>query len=165
MNDEFIKRAFRHMAWANSEMLKVLGSLTDEEVNLSAWNPDRTVAKIAHHIIVAEGRLISRATGSQAPQEDDPPSTAAGVYALFPIFEERDAKILSLVDLPEEIHKFKRFGMESEFLTSTILVQAFHHASEHRAQISDILAANGRDVFNLDAVDLWHFEVMERNGL
>jgi hypothetical protein len=37
-------------------------------------------------------------------------------------------------------------------------VQAIHHASEHRAQISDILAANNLDVLNLDEIDLWSFE-------
>ncbi|MEY2628973.1 MAG: hypothetical protein RL066_789, partial [Actinomycetota bacterium] len=63
---------------------------------------------------------------------------------------------------PDEMRKFVRYGTEVEFLTSTILVQAVHHASEHRAQISDILAANKMDVLNLDDIDLWSFEKYSR---
>ena len=76
--------------------------------------------------------------------------------------KERDAQLLELVNFPDEGHKFLRYGVEVEFLTSTILVQAVHHASEHRAQIADILAANQMDVLNLDEIDLWSFEMWER---
>jgi hypothetical protein len=75
----------------------------------------------------------------------------------------RDAQLLSLIDTPDEVRKFVRYGNEVEFLTSTILVQAVHHASEHRAQISDILAANKMDVLNLDEIDLWSFEKWEKS--
>jgi hypothetical protein len=37
--------------------------------------------------------------------------------------------------------------------------------SEHRAQISDILAANNMDVLNLDEIDLWSFEKWEKSIL
>ena len=41
-------------------MLTILQGLPDEAINFSAWNPDWTVGTIAHHIVIAEGRLISR---------------------------------------------------------------------------------------------------------
>jgi DNA replication protein DnaC len=69
-----------------------------------------------------------------------------------------------LVDTPDEMRIFVRYGNEVAFLTSTILVQAVHHASEHRAQISDILAANKMDVLNLDEIDLWSFEKWEKSN-
>jgi len=41
---------------------------------------------------------------------------------------------------------------------STILSQAIHHATEHRAQIASALEAKGFTPINLDDLDLWEFE-------
>jgi uncharacterized damage-inducible protein DinB len=150
------------MAWANKQMLEILKGLPDEAINFSAWNPDWTVGTIAHHIVIAEGRLISRIIQQPAPAEFDPPKNASDIAQLISVCAERDAQLLSLINTPDEMRKFVRYGNEVEFLTSTILVQAVHHASEHRAQISDILAANNMDVLNLDEIDLWSFEKFER---
>mgnify|MGYP002127317835 FL=1 len=152
------------MAWANAQMFSILKGLPDEAINFSAWNPDWTVGKIAHHIVIAEGRLISRILNQPSPAESDAPTTAEGIGELIAICAERDAQLLSLIHTPDEMRTFVRYGNEVEFLTSTILVQAVHHASEHRAQISDILAANKMDVLNLDEIDLWSFEKWERTA-
>ena len=151
------------MAWANKQMLTILQGLPNEAINFSAWNPDWTVGTIAHHIVIAEGRLISRITQQPAPVEFDPPKTASDVSQLITVCAERDAQLLSLINTPDEMRAFVRYGNEVEFLTSTTLVQALHHASEHRAQISDILAANSMDVLNLDEIDLWSFEKWEKS--
>jgi hypothetical protein len=95
--------------------------------------------------------------------EFDPSKSASDISGLINVCEERDAQLLSLIDTPDEKRAFLRYGKEVEFLTSTILVQAVHHASEHRAQISDILAANKMDVLNLDEIDLWSFEKWENS--
>jgi uncharacterized damage-inducible protein DinB len=163
MNNPLVERSFKHMAWANAQMFSILKDLPDEAINFSAWNPDWTVGKIAHHIVIAEGRLISRITNQPAPAENDAPTTAEGIGELIAICAERDAQLLSLIHTPDEMRTFVRYGNEVEFLTSTILVQAVHHASEHRAQISDILAANKMDLLNLDEIDLWSFEKWEKS--
>ena len=163
MSNPLVERSFKHMAWANKQMLTLLKGLPDEAINFSAWNPDWTVGTIAHHIVIAQGRLISRIIQQSPPVEFDPPKNAADISQLITICGDRDAQLLSLINTPDEMRKFVRYGDEVEFLTSTILVQAVHHASEHRAQISDILAANNMDVLNLDEIDLWSFEKFERN--
>ena len=151
------------MAWANAQMFSILRGLPNEAINFSAWNPDWTVGKIAHHIVIAEGRLISRILNQPSPAENDAPTSSEGIKELISICADRDAQLLSLIDTPDELRKFVRYGNEVEFLTSTILVQAVHHASEHRAQISDILATNKMDVLNLDEIDLWSFEKWEKS--
>ncbi len=163
MSNPLVERSFKHMAWANKQMLEILKNLPDEAINFSAWNPDWTVGTIAHHIVIAEGRLISRIIQQPAPPEFEPPKNAAEIGTLITTCAERDAQLLSLTNTADEMRTFVRYGTEVEFLTSTILVQAVHHASEHRAQISDILAANKMDVLNLDEIDLWSFEKFERN--
>jgi uncharacterized damage-inducible protein DinB len=163
MNNPLVERAFKHMAWANAQMFSILKGLPNEAINFSAWNPDWTVGKIAHHIVIAEGRLISRILNQPSPDESDAPTTSEEINELITVCAERDAQLFSLIDTPDELRKFVRYGNEVEFLTSTILVQAVHHASEHRAQISDILAANKMDVLNLDEIDLWSFERWEKS--
>jgi uncharacterized damage-inducible protein DinB len=163
MNNPLVERSFKHMAWANAQMFSILRGLPNEAINFSAWNPDWTVGKIAHHIVIAEGRLISRILNQPSPDENDAPTSSEGIKELISICADRDAQLLSLIDTPDEVRKFVRYGNEVEFLTSTILVQAVHHASEHRAQISDILATNKMDVLNLDEIDLWSFEKWEKS--
>ena len=163
MSIAIVERSLKHMAWANSQMLNILSELPDEAINFSAWNPDWTVGKIVHHIVTAQGRLIARITGESAPEELPELSTAAGVNDLIPVFKARDARILALSSSPQEMRTFLMYGNEVEFLTSTLLVQSFHHATDHRAQISDILAANKMDVINLDSLSLFPFEKWERS--
>lgn len=162
MTDPIASRALRHMAWANGQMLTILSQLPDEAINFSAWNPDWTVGKIVHHIVSAQGRLIARISGEVAPEELPDLTTAAGVSDLIPVFKQRDARILDLSSGPDELRQFILYGNEVEFLTSTLFAQAVHHATEHRAQISDILAVNKMDVLNLDSISLFPFEKWER---
>jgi uncharacterized damage-inducible protein DinB len=42
---------------------------------------------------------------------------------------------------------------------STILSQAIHHATEHRAQLASALEAKGFEPVNLDDLDLWSYEI------
>lgn len=154
--------SFKHMAWANKQMLTTLQGLTDEAINSSAWNPDWTVGKVAHHIVIAGGRLISRITKEPAPTELDPPTSTLEIAPLIEVCAQSDAQLLHLAENLNEMQNLVQFGNTVEYRTSTILVQAVHHASEHRAQISDILAANNMDVLDLDEIDLWSFERWER---
>ena len=116
MSNSLVERSFKHMAWANKQMLEILKSLPDEAINFSAWNPDWTVGTIAHHIVIAEGRLISRVIEQPAPAEFDPPKTASEIEKLIAICAERDAQLLSLIDTPDQMRKFVRYGTEVEFL-------------------------------------------------
>jgi uncharacterized damage-inducible protein DinB len=57
---------------------------------------------------------------------------------------------LEFVDYEEKLVKRWR---------STILSQAIHHATEHRAQLAAALEAKGFNPVNLDDLDLWSFEI------
>lgn len=164
MSNPLVERSFKHMAWANKQMLSILKGLSDEAINFSAWNPDWTIGKIAQHIVIAEGRLISRIIEQAPPAELEAQTSASGISDLIDICLKQDAQLLALTSTPDEMRKFVRSGVEVEFRTSTILVQAVHHASEHRAQIAVILALNNLDVLNLDEIDLWSFEKFERGN-
>ena len=157
-----VTRSFNHMRWANNKLFTQLSELPESALNFSAWNSEWTVATIANHIYIAAGRLISRITQENPPEETPSPTSQQEMRKLADLLFERDAKFLSLLNTPDEMRTFTRLGKEASFLTSTILAQAIHHASEHRAQIADILAVNKMDVINLDKIDLWSFERSEK---
>ena len=163
MSDVTLSRLFRHMAWANNQLFTQLSTLPEAALSFSAWNPDWTVGKIANHIVIAQGRLISRLEKKAAPEEIEFELTAQGMKDLTSAAAKNDQKIQTLIDMPEEMLTFIRYGETVSFLSTSVVAQFVHHATEHRAQIADILAVNNMDVINLDAIDLWSFERSERN--
>ena len=162
MADPTLQRLLEHMGWANQQMFTTLRSLPESSLTLSAWNPEWNIGVIAHHIVIASGRLIARISGEQAPAEGPAPTTMDELAVLTALAAERDQRLLELADVQDGPRVFVRYGEEVKFLASTILAQAIHHATEHRAQIADILAVNNQDVMNLDAMDLWSFEMWQR---
>ena len=163
MSDVTLTRLFRHMAWANNQLFTQLSTLPEAALSFSAWNPDWTVGKIANHIVIAQGRLISRIEKRSAPNEIEFPYTSEGMKNLANLAKLNDEKIQTMLDLPEEMLTFIRYGETVSFLNTSVIAQFVHHATEHRAQIADILAVNNMDVINLDAIDLWGFERSERS--
>ena len=151
------------MAWANKELFTQLSTLPESALSYTAWNPDWSVGKIANHIVIAQGRLISRLQKQSAPEEVEFEYTSDGMRKLVAKAAMNDAKIMEFLDIPEEMLTFVRYGETVSFLSTSVIAQFVHHATEHRAQIADIMAVNKMDVINLDAIDLWSFERSERD--
>lgn len=151
------------MTWANNQLFTQLSELPEHALSFSAWNPDWTVGKIANHIVIAQGRLISRLEKKSAPEEVEFPLTSQGMKELATKALVNDQKIQTLLGMPEEMLTFIRYGETVSYLSTSVIAQFVHHATEHRAQIADIMAVNKMDVINLDAIDLWSFERSERN--
>jgi uncharacterized damage-inducible protein DinB len=73
------------------------------------------------------------------------------------VLRDSDAQLLeqsrkSDADVPREFR-----GEQHVFKRSTILSQAVHHATEHRAQAVSALEARGFTSINLDDFDVWSF--------
>lgn len=163
MSDVTLNRVFRHMAWANDRFFHQLSQLPEEAFNFSAWNPEWTVSKVANHIVIAQGRFLTRLQKMEPFPEADFPATKIGMQQLTDKAKENDQQLLKMLDGPDEMLTFIRYGETVSYLRSTVLAQIVHHATEHRAQIADILAVNKMDVMNLDELDLWTFERFERD--
>lgn len=163
MSDPTLSRLFRHMAWANNQLFTQLSTLPESALSYSAWNPEWTVSKIANHIVIAQGRFITRLQRLEPLPESEFEATIEGMNALLQKSAENDVHLQEFLNLPDEMLTFIRYGKSVSFLTSSVLAQVIHHATEHRAQIADILAVNKLDVVNLDALDLWSFERFEEN--
>ena len=73
-----------------------------------------------------------------------------------------DAALRDQAHLPEGVCHYRRpDGTEVTQFRSTIAAQAIHHATEHRAQIADILTEHGIKAIDLDDLDLWAFAQFE----
>lgn len=162
MSDATLSRLFRQMAWANNQVFTKLSELPEEALSFSAWNPEWTVGKIANHIVIAQGRFISRLQKEDPFPEEEFPLTSAGMKALAAKSIENDKKLATFIARPDEMLTFVRYGETVSYLTSSVLAQIINHGTEHRAQIADILAVNNMDVINLDDLDFWAFERFER---
>ena len=146
------------MAWANNLLFNQLSELPESALSFSAWNPEWTVGVIANHIVIAQGRLIARLKKEKYPEETPFPLTSHGMKDLAALSLKNDTELATLIDLPEEILTFGRLDKTVQFSNTTVIAQTVHHATEHRAQIADIMAFNKMDVINLEALDHWTFE-------
>jgi uncharacterized damage-inducible protein DinB len=149
------------MAWANNQVFTQLSTLPENSLQFTAWSPEWSVGKIANHIVIAQGRFISRLQKLDPFPESEFELTSSGMAQLAEKSAANDQKIQEFLDLPDQMLTFLRYGKKVSFLSSSVLAQVIHHATEHRAQIADILAVNDMDVINLDALDLWSFERFE----
>jgi uncharacterized damage-inducible protein DinB len=113
---------------------------------------------------MSQPRLLARLKKEDAPTEIAFPITSEGMKALAAQSLKNDNAFLNLIDQPEEMLTFVRYGKTVSFLNTTIVAQAVNHGIEHRAQIADILAVNKMDVINLDALDPISYERVHRSN-
>jgi uncharacterized damage-inducible protein DinB len=161
--DPTVDRLLRHMAWANAALFARLAELPDEALALASPRNDWTVARIAEHIETAAGRYAARLEGVARPEGSTPPTSAAELAEIAARCAEHDARIRAQAALPDGPAGYSDPGAEMR-ARSTIIGQAIHHATEHRAQIAGALATNGMDVIDLDALDLWAYGEAEGLG-
>ncbi len=161
--DPTLDRLLRHMAWANAMIFARLAELPDTALALASPRNEWTVAMIAEHIERAAGGYAARLEGVSRPERTAPPATAAELDELAARCAAHDARIRAQASVPDGPAAFPYRGTEVR-ARSTILGQAIHHATEHRAQIAAALATNGIDAIDLDALDVWAYGDAEGLG-
>lgn len=156
-------RLLRHMAWANATLIRRLGGLSDDALALAAPRNEWHVARILDHLINAAGNYANRLEGRS---RSEPPELLASVSQL----SERaarlaaiDARLRTQAGLPEGQASYAG-DTDNAHARSTVIAQAIHHATEHRAQIAGALATNGIDAIDLDELDLWAYAAVEGPG-
>jgi uncharacterized damage-inducible protein DinB len=161
--DPTLDRLLRHMAWANAALFARLAELSDEALALAAPRNEWTVATILEHIVTAAGGYAARLEGTPRPEPTAPPTTIAELAELAARCAAHDARIRAQAALPDGPAENPNPGTPRR-ARSTILGQAIHHATEHRAQIAGALATNGIDAIDLDTLDLWAYGDAEGLG-
>ncbi len=160
-----LDRLLAHMAWANQKTIAHLQSLPEESLKAFATNPEWQAAEIIYHIVDSADHYAYRISGVPALTQPGEPciDEIKGIADLARLKEQAarvDKALLDCVKLDDIQLEF--VNAEEKLVKrwrSTILSQAIHHATEHRAQLASALEAKGFEPVNLDDLDLWSYEI------
>lgn len=138
---------FTHNKWANLRLLDACAGLDETHLEATAPGTYGKVADTLLHLMAAEERYVILLTG-RVP--DDPIHERKGFPGLAVLREHAaqsgDALIGLAQDDPyEEILKGSYGGDTYEMRAVVPLVQAIHHASEHRGHVMTILGQLGME--------------------
>ncbi len=154
--DPTLDRLLRHMAWANAQLVARLLEQPVDALDLTAPRNDWSAGRILAHLLNAAQGYATRMEGVPRPPNLEPPASLEGLADVGARLTDFDARLRRQATEPDVLlsHPDPARGQD---LRSTILAQAIHHATEHRAQIAGALATNANDAIDLDAIDLWEY--------
>ncbi len=156
-----LERALMHMSWANQDVYKLIIALPDEALDAYATDPEWNVGEILRHIASSAGGYGARLKGVDA-EVLVRPTTMQELQMIAKKLLSNDAELLHLANVEDEKIAVTREGRTIHWMRSTIVTQAIHHATEHRAQAVSALEAKGFKAVDLDDYDLWAYEI--KNG-
>lgn len=140
-----------HHLWANLRLLDTCATLSDEQLDASAPGTFGTIRATLLHIVGAEQGYLIRLTGQQPERRlkrDDNPSIAE-------LREHSRRTGEALLEAAAQMSasdtvELEWDGQRWQVPASVILVQAINHATEHRTNVTTILAQQGIDFPELD---------------
>ncbi len=153
-----LERALKHMSWANQEVYKLIIALPDEALDAYATDPEWNVGEILRHIASSAGGYGARLKGVDA-EVLVRPTTMQELQMIAKKLLSNDAELLHLANVEDEKIAVTREGRTIHWMRSTIVTQAIHHATEHRAQAVSALEAKGFKAVDLDEYDVWAYEI------
>ena len=156
-----LERSLRHMAWANQKVYQAVSTLPDEALGSYIVNPEWTAGQICSHIAGGATWYVFRL---EIEDWIDIPEvkSSADVKKVAALLHDLDSKLISVAGQEDrELTYTDDDGKVIVRWFSTILSQAIHHATEHRAQLIDALEYKGYKAINLDDIDLWAFDEFE----
>jgi len=142
------------MAWANAHLVARLTEQPVETLALTAPRNEWSAGRILAHLLNAAAGYATRMEGVPRPPDVDEPTSASDLADIAAKLADVDARLRAQAVEPDVLISHPKRPDQNDF-RSTILGQAIHHATEHRAQIAGALATNGNDAIDLDAIDLW----------
>jgi uncharacterized damage-inducible protein DinB len=157
--DPTLDRLLRHMAWANGQLLARLAAQPADVLALVAPRNEWSAGRILAHLVNAAQGYASRMEGVPRPADVETPTSATELAELGTRLAATDASLRRQATEPDVL--IRHPVRDEQDLRSTILAQAIHHATEHRAQIAGALATNGNDAIDLDVIDVWEFSDSE----
>ena len=161
--DPTLDRLLRHMAWANAALFDRLAGLPDDALALASPRNEWPVGRILAHLVDAAERYAARLEGAPRPADTEPPTTVGEVAGQARRCAAIDARLRAQAVVPDG-RSPSPDPANAGRARSTVLAQAIHHATEHRAQIAGALATNGIDAIDLDALDVWAYGDAEGLG-
>jgi uncharacterized damage-inducible protein DinB len=155
-----IERSLRHMAWANHKVYVATETLPEVALESYLVKSEWTAREILKHICFSAGVYSFRlGVGPKGARLVEPQK----ISELRVAIATHDANLITASGLEDRELEWERDGRTHKNWSSTILSQAVHHATEHRAQLMDALEYRGYTPISLDDIDLWSFDQYERD--
>lgn len=152
--DSVLVEAFRYHKWATEHLFDVCSKLPIEELELTVPGTYGTIAATFHHMVAAEQRYVRRfGAGDPKVKESDPFPGLATLRGFA------DGSSDQLIEAAGRIKGDESSEGKDQSGTFTIklgiiLIQALHHANDHRTQICTILGHHGIPYGDMD---LWAY--------
>ncbi len=139
---DLISDFYRQNEWANLAVIDACRGLTDERLDTPVEGTFGSIRDTLVHFIGSEGGYATRLGHEPSPrlQRDD------GWPGFDALAQMASAAADSLVAAAQEASdRILRVGAENEWdvEAGVILVQAFHHSTEHRSQVCTVLTTLG----------------------
>ena len=167
-----MEKILKHMAWANQEVIGKIAELPKEALDAYVVNPEWTVGTIVRHIGSASNWYVWRLLDREAftaeekdywearlKDDDEESPKMQEINYVLEVLRSSDAMLLEQSRLPDADVPREFRGEKHVFKRSTILAQAVHHATEHRAQAVSALELRGFGSINLDDFDVWSYQI------
>ena len=155
MNEVF-RDLYRHNQWANEQLLDACAAL--DEAQLNAGNPGAygTIAETLTHLVGAEQRYLWMLTGQQSDLSVFESEGFPGFERLRAAARQAGAGLTERAAQaePGRILRGERRGEPYAIPAEIVLIQVINHATEHRTNVTTILAQLGVEPPEIDG---WAF--------
>ncbi|MEO8541917.1 MAG: DinB family protein [bacterium] len=146
---------FRHHAWANLALIDALSALPAEDLNRKTPGGFGTILETLTHYVYNEGRFID-VLNNGTTDLGEVPHEQPTLEQLRVVVAESNARVLEFAGRLQENDRVSGTirGREFDFPAYVPLFQAYHHAVEHRTNITMVLAVYDLPV---PSIDLWSY--------
>jgi uncharacterized damage-inducible protein DinB len=148
---------YHHNRWANARLIDFLAGRPATVLELSAPGSYGALGPTLVHLVAAQERYAERLPGGR--RRPDAVRESAGWRGFEPLRESLEWSepilLAAAETTPEdEFLEVERGGRQVRLMLATLLAQAINHATEHRVNITTLLAAAGVEHPQLD---VWHY--------
>lgn len=142
MSESLLVRVFEHNTWANLELIRACAELSDEQLDLEPQTATKgTIRRTLEHLVGSQDGYLAQLARSEDPGDWETPPTLADLeeYArssgegLIELARDPASELLTTAFLKDE------YRIEPW----VVMVQALHHAAEHREQICSMISSLG----------------------
>lgn len=153
---------FRHNLWANLRLLDCCARVSEDLLDAAAPGTYGKVRDTLVHLLAAEQRYVEALTGEPNPETWNEEKDFPGFDALRRSAEYSGGKLIETAEtIAHDAFRTGTYrGRPYEIPAAVFLVQAIHHALEHRSHIVTILSQHDLSRYNVELpmIDGWTFE-------
>lgn len=140
-NRKLLSALYQHNLWANRRLYAAALALSDEQLDAKASGTFGSIRETLVHIVRSEEWYCSILQSGEFP--DDPPTVETPLARLSQLVEYSGQALLEAALKSDPAQKMPTGRDEDLVPAQTVLIQALHHASEHRTQIETLMGQMG----------------------